>query len=106
MLMLVSAWAQIFLHFWGQSRGKKANISTSKNRHLCYLLRLSFFLLYFQFGGDHERTKESSLCLNELTEKAVTMQKTVRELTNGGGEIGTRKIGYYYTMHAIVSFFV
>ena len=88
-LMLMLVHGHKILHFWDRSTEKKANISTSKNRHLCYLLHLSFFLLYFQFGGDHERTKESSLCLNELTEKAVTMQKTVRELTNGEEEIDT-----------------
>ena len=36
---------------------------------------LPFFSL--QFGAEHERTKESSSCLQGLTEKAVTMQKTV-----------------------------
>lgn len=30
-----------------------------------------------QFGGEHKQTKESAQCLYELTEKAVTMQKTV-----------------------------
>lgn len=36
------------------------------------------FIYHIQFGGDHERTKESSECLKELTQKAVAMQKTVR----------------------------
>ena len=30
-----------------------------------------------QFGLEDARTQESSLCLKELTGKAVTMQKTV-----------------------------
>lgn len=30
-----------------------------------------------QLGAEHEKTKESSQCLEELTAKAVTMQKTV-----------------------------
>ena len=31
-----------------------------------------------QLGPDHEKTKESSECLKQLTERAVTVQKTVR----------------------------
>ena len=30
-----------------------------------------------QLGPDHEKTKESSECLKQLTERAVTVQKTV-----------------------------
>jgi protein TIF31 len=45
-----------------------------------------------KFGSDHERTKESSECLKELTQKAVTMQKTINEMTgkskgSGGGKV-------------------
>ena len=33
--------------------------------------------LCLQLGAEHERTIESSQCLKELTEKAVTVQKSV-----------------------------
>lgn len=33
--------------------------------------------VWLQLGAEHERTIESSQCLKELTEKAVTVQKSV-----------------------------
>ena len=58
------------------------NVSTIQRFH-CISLLLPYIMIcwcHLQFGDDHERTKESSECLKDLTQKAVTMQKTVHTL--------------------------
>lgn len=44
----------------------------------------TFSIYQKKLGAAHDRTKESSECLQELTEKAVTMQKTINEMTGKG----------------------
>ena len=47
---------------------------------VCVCARVPYIIVFLQFGCDNERTKESSECLEELTQKAVTMQKTVSSI--------------------------
>ncbi|KAL5478129.1 hypothetical protein EMCRGX_G025010 [Ephydatia muelleri] len=61
----------------------RAALQHEKAAHIIYSSKL---------GPDHEKTKESSECLKQLTERAVTVQKTINEMT-AKGKSSSRALG-------------
>ena len=61
----------------------RAALQHEKAAHTIYSSKL---------GPDHEKTKESSECLKQLTERAVTVQKTINEMT-AKGKSSSRALG-------------